>query len=63
MSEQRNIQYNLKGEKPSRGYQIVRVRNTANAKEVLDNFKNSVLTILKNKNLSDEDLKWEQLLP
>ncbi|MDE5438010.1 hypothetical protein KRE40_07805 [Elizabethkingia meningoseptica] len=63
MPEQGNIQYNIKGEKPLKGYQIVRVRNVANAKEVLENFKNAVLTILKNKNLSDEDPKWEKLLP
>jgi len=63
MTEQGNIKYNVKGEKPSRGYQIVSVRNINNAKAVLDNFKNAVLTILKNKNLSDEDPKWEKLLP
>lgn len=63
MTEQGNIQYNIKGEKPSNGYQIVRVRNINNAKEVLDNFKKAVLTVLKNKNLSDEDPKWEKLLP
>ena len=63
MTEQGNIQYNTKGEKPLKGYQIVRVRNIVHSKEVLDNFKNAVLTILKNKNLSDEDPKWEQLLP
>ena len=63
MTEAGNIQYNTKGEKPLKGYQIVRVRNVAHSKEVLDNFKNAVLTILKNMNLSDEDPKWEQLLP
>jgi len=63
MTEQENIQYNTKGEKPLKGYQIVRVRNIAHSKEVLDNFKNAVLTILKNKTLSDEDPKWEKLLP
>jgi hypothetical protein len=63
MTEQGNIQYNTKGEKPLKGYQIVRVRNISHSKEVLENFKNAVLTILKNKNLSDEDPKWEQLLP
>lgn len=63
MTEQGNIQYNTKGEKPLKGYQIVRVRNIAHSKEVLDNFKNAVLTILKNKTLSDEDPKWEKLLP
>ena len=63
MTEQGNIKYNTKGEKPLKGYQIVRVRNVAHSKEVLDNLKNAVLTILKNKNLSDEDPKWEQLLP
>jgi len=62
MTEQGNIQYNIKGEKPLRGYQIVRVRNINNAKEVLENFKNAVITILKNKNLNDEDPKWEELL-
>ncbi|MDR4891627.1 MULTISPECIES: hypothetical protein [unclassified Chryseobacterium] len=63
MTEQGNIQYNTKGEKPLKGYQIVRVRNIAHSKEVLNNFKNAVLTIIKNTDLSDEDSKWEQLLP
>lgn len=63
MNEQGQIQYNIKGEKPLKGYQIVRVRNIPHYKEVLDNFKNAVLTILKNKNLDYEDPKWEQLLP
>ena len=63
MTEQGNIQYNVKGEKPTRGYEIIRVRNINNAKEVLNNFKEAVLIILKNKNLNDEDPKWEKLLP
>lgn len=63
MTEQGNIKLNVKGEKPLKGYQIVRIRNINNAKEVLNNFKEAVLTILKNKNLSDEDPKWEKLLP
>ena len=63
MTEQGQIQYNIKGEKPLKGYEIIRVRNINNAKEVLDNFKNAVLVFLKNKNLNDEDLKWEKLLP
>jgi len=63
MTEQAQIQYNIKGEKPLKGYQIVRVRNIPHYKEVLDNFKNAVLTILKNRNLDYEDSKWEQLLP
>ncbi|WP_426481196.1 hypothetical protein [Chryseobacterium sp. R2ACT005] len=63
ITESGNIQYNIRGEKPLKGYQIVRVRNIAHSKEVLENFKNAVLTIIKNKNLSDEDPKWEQLLP
>ncbi|WP_080780440.1 hypothetical protein [Chryseobacterium phocaeense] len=63
MTESGKLQYNIKGEKPSKGYQIVRVRNIVHAKEVLDNFKSAVLTFLKNKNLHYEDLKWEELLP
>ncbi|WP_343640912.1 hypothetical protein [Chryseobacterium sp.] len=63
ITESGNIQYNIRGEKPLKGYQIVRVRNIAHSKEVLDNFKKAVLVILKNKDLSDEDPKWEQLLP
>lgn len=63
MKEHENIQFNTKGEKPLKGYQIVRVRNIANAKEILDNFKNAVLAFLKNKNLHYEDPKWEELLP
>ena len=47
MTEQGNIKYNVKGEKPSSGYEIIRVRNINNAKEVLDNFKNAVLAFLK----------------
>ena len=63
MTEQGNIQYNTKGEKPLKGYQIVRVRDIANAKEILDNFKNAVLIFLNNKTLHYEDPKWEKLLP
>lgn len=63
MTESGNIKYNTKGEKPLKGYQIVRVRNIANAKEVLDNFKNAVLIFLNNKTLHYEDPKWEKLLP
>lgn len=63
MTESGNIQYNVKGEKPLKDYQIVRVRNIVNAKEVLENFKNAILVFLKNKNLNDEDSKWEKLLP
>jgi len=63
MTEQGNIQYNVKGEKPVSGYEIIRVRNINNAKEILENFKNAVLTILKNKNLNNKDSKWEKLLP
>jgi len=63
MTEQGNIQYNIKGEKPLKGYEIIRVRNINNAKEVLNNFKEAVLIILKNKSLNDEDPKWEKLLP
>lgn len=63
MSEQKNIQNNTKGEKPENGYEIITVRGITNAKTVLDNFKNAVLTILKNNELSDESEKWEKLLP
>jgi len=63
MTEQGNIKYNVKGEKPLKDYEIVRVRNTPHAKEVLENFKNAILIFLKNKKLSDEDPKWEKLLP
>ncbi|WP_379966980.1 hypothetical protein [Epilithonimonas sp. UC225_85] len=63
MTEQGQIRYNIKGEKPSKGYQIVRVRNINNAKEVLDNFRNAVLVILKNKSLNDEDPEWKKLIP
>ncbi|WP_100075366.1 hypothetical protein [Chryseobacterium camelliae] len=63
MTESGNIKYNTKGEKPLKSYQIVRVRNIANAKEVLDNFKNAVLIFLNNKTLHYEDPKWEKLLP
>ena len=63
MTEQGNIKYNVKGEKPSSNYEIISVRNITNAKEVLDNFKNAVFAFLKNKNLNDEDPKWNKLLP
>ncbi|MDR6968506.1 hypothetical protein J2X31_002529 [Flavobacterium arsenatis] len=63
MIEINNIKYNIKGEKPSIGYEIIHVRGIYNAKEVLENFKSSVITILKNINLNDEDTRWEKLLP
>ncbi len=63
MTEEEQIQNNIKGEKPLKDYQIVQIRNINNAKEVLANFKNAVLTILKNKNLNDEDPKWKKILP
>ena len=63
MTEEANIQYNVKGEKPPKNYEIIHVRNILNAKVVLDNFKNALLVILKNKKLSDEDSKWKKLLP
>lgn len=63
MTEINNIKYNIKGEKPTTGYEIIQVRGISNAKEVLDNFKKAVITILKNISLSDEDPKWEKLLP
>lgn len=64
MSELTNIKNNVKGEKPSNGqYEIIRVRNTDSAKEVLRNFKEAVTIILKNIHLNDEDPKWEKLLP
>ncbi|MDR6968499.1 hypothetical protein J2X31_002522 [Flavobacterium arsenatis] len=63
MIEINNIKYNIKGEKPTKGYEIIHVRGISNAKEVLENFKNAVMVILRNKSLSDEDSKWEKLLP
>lgn len=63
MTEKGNIKQNVKGEKPSKNYEIVSVKNISNAKEVLENFKNAVLIFLKNKSLKDEDPKWEKLLP
>lgn len=63
MTEIGNIKYNVKGEKPSKNYEIISVRNISNAKEVLDNFKNVVLIFLKNKTLNFEDQKWNKLLP
>jgi hypothetical protein len=63
MTEQENIQFNLKGEIPSNGYEIVQIRNINNAKEVLENFKNTVLVFLENKDLNNKDPKWEELLP
>lgn len=63
MTEQGNIKNNVKGERPSKNYEIISVRNIPNAEEVLENFKNAVLIFLKNKNLNDEDPKWKKLLP
>lgn len=63
MTEINNIKYNIKGEKPSKEYEIIHVRDISHAKEVLDNFKIAVTIILKNINLNDEDPKWEKLLP
>ena len=63
MIEQNNIKNNKSGEKPVQDYEIVSVRNIKNSKEVLENFKNTVLIFLKHKNLNHKDLKWNKLLP
>lgn len=63
MTEQTRIKAKVKGEKPKNNYNIISVRNIPHAKEVLENFKHAVLIVLKNINLSDEDPKWEKLLP
>lgn len=63
MEEQKNINHNTSGEKPSENHMIIQVRNISNAEEVLTNFKNAVLRFLENSDLDYKNLKWEKILP
>lgn len=63
MTEIERIKKNVNGEIPKEKYEILRVEDIDNPKEVLDIFKQSIITILENQHLSYEDPKWEQLLP
>lgn len=63
MTEIERIKNNIHGEIPKGKYDILHVEDIVNPKEVLEIFKQSIITILENKHLSYEDPKWEQLLP
>lgn len=63
MTEIERIKKNIHGEIPNGKYDILHVQNIDNPKEVLEIFKQSIIAILENQDLSYEDKRWEQLLP
>jgi hypothetical protein len=63
MTEITKIEQHINGETPSGKYDILRVEGIDNPKEVMDNFKKAIISILKNPQLDKADPKWEQLLP
>jgi len=63
MTEIEKIKKHTKGEIPKGKYDILRVEDIDNPQEVLEVFKQSIITILENKHLDNKDKKWEKLLP
>lgn len=63
MTEITNIEHNNNAEIPNGKYDILRIENIENPKQVLDVFKKAIIVILKNPQLDKTDHKWEQLLP
>ncbi len=63
MTEIERIQKNVNRELPDGDYFILRVEDIDNAKEVLEDFKQSMIIVLQNKNLHYKDEKWQKLLP
>ncbi len=48
---------------PNEAYDIVKVRNVPNAGDQLSVFKQTIITFLDNRQLSEEHPKWNVLLP
>ncbi|WP_442264920.1 hypothetical protein ACSIGC_11255 [Tenacibaculum sp. ZS6-P6] len=64
MNEIERIESNINGELPEGiGYRYIIVENIKEPERALETYKQSMLMILKNKDLHEEDPKWEQLLP
>jgi glutamyl-tRNA reductase len=63
MTEIEQIINNNNGETPAGKFDKLIVTDIANPRDVLENFKSSVISILSNADISKEDKKWESLLP
>ncbi len=63
MTEIERIETNINGELPSKDYEFIIVENIKEPEKALEIYKQSMLAILKNKDLHEEDIKWGKLLP
>lgn len=63
MNEIQRIKKNVNGEIPEGKYDILSVKDIENPEDVLSIFKKSIITILENINLNEDNKKWESLLP
>ena len=64
MKELNRIDRNINGELPEEGeYQFIIVENVINPEQELEIFKQSMKTIIENKDLEPENSRWQKLLP
>lgn len=63
MTEIERIKNNINGELPKGEYSFLIVQDIPNPKHELEIFKQTMLAFLENKELDEEDPKWEKLLP
>jgi hypothetical protein len=63
MTEKERILNNNNGEIPDGAYDIVRIKGITNPADELATFKHTITAFLDNKNLHEEDAKWNTLLP
>jgi hypothetical protein len=63
MTEKQRIQNNNNGEVPDGAFDIVRALNINNPLDELNTFKQTILAILENPHLDEEDPQWNLLLP
>ncbi|MDR6968501.1 hypothetical protein J2X31_002524 [Flavobacterium arsenatis] len=63
MTEIERIKKNIDGELPKGKYGIIIVQDMPNPKHELEIFKQTILAILENISLHEENSKWEKLLP
>ncbi len=63
MTELERIFVNIHGETPSDNYEYIIVEDIKNPEQTLKVFKNTILAILENPDLHEEDSKWEDILP
>lgn len=63
MIEIERIEKNVNGELPDGNHQFIIVENIEKPEKALEIYKQSMLAILRNQHLHQEDPKWEELLP